>query len=254
MHQVIARRAAAHAKLLAERPLRLIRSSSAPLPPTVADELELAFGAPVIESYGMTEAAHQIASNPLPPQARKTGTVGRSAGAEIRILDRNGDVSVEPGINGPVVIRGPALTAGYEAAPAANRESFRDGWFQTDDEGRLDAEGYLTLTGRLKEIINRGGEKISPREVDEALLSHPEVHQAVAFRVPHRLLGEDVAAAVVIHNESQLTASELRKFASQLLAPFKVPKRIIVVDEIPTGPSGKLRRMDLTERFGIDSD
>ena len=173
MHQTILTRAARNKEIIARRPLRFIRSSSASLPPTVIGELEAVFKCPVIEAYGMTEAAHQMASNPL-AGARKPGSVGLAAGPEVAIMDEAGD-ALAAGEIGEVVIRGDNVTAGYENNPKANGEAFVNGWFRTGDQGVIDADGYLTLTGRLKEIINRGGEKISPREVDEALMDHPAV-------------------------------------------------------------------------------
>ena len=183
MHQAILTRAGRNKEVIARHPLRFIRSSSASLPPKVIGELEAAFHAPVIEAYGMTEAAHQMASNPL-NGARKPGSVGLAAGPEIAIMDEAGRL-LGRGEIGEVVIRGDNVTLGYENHPKANAEAFVDGWFRTGDQGVIDAEGYLTLTGRLKEIINRGGEKVSPREVDEALMDHPAVLQAVTFAVPH---------------------------------------------------------------------
>src|SRR5262245_53674256 len=183
----------------AER-LRFIRSCSASLPPQVMHDLEAAFGAPVLEAYGMTEAAHQMASNPLPPAARLPGSVGRGTDVQISIMDAGGS-HLRPGERGEVVIKGANVITGYESNPDANATSFVDGWFRTGDQGFLDEEGYLTLVGRLKELINRGGEKISPREIDEVLLSHPAVAEAVCFGVPHQAWGEEVAAAVTLSGE-----------------------------------------------------
>src|SRR5205823_7009561 len=185
LHQLLLARAAAGAGRPsgAER-LRFIRSCSAPLAPQMMHELEAAFGAPVLEAYGMTEAAHQMASNPLPPEERKPGSVGRGTHVEISIMDANGR-HLGIGEHGEVVIRGPNVIGGYENNPEANAASFTDGWFHTGDQGYLDADSYLTLVGRIKELINRGGEKISPREVDEVLLAHPAIAEAVCFGVPH---------------------------------------------------------------------
>lgn len=231
-------------------PLRFIRSSSAALPPPVMERLEAAFGVPVIESYGMTEAAHQMASNRLPPGVRKPGSVGPAAGPEIAILDEQGR-PVSQGERGEVCIRGSNVTPGYEGNPAANAAAFTtDGWFRTGDQGFLDAEGYLFLAGRLKEIVNRGGEKIGPREIDEALLQHPGVRQAVAFAVPHPTLGEDLAAVVVvIPGDHAPTEAELRAFLRERLPAFKVPTRILPVDQIPKGPTGKVQRIGLHQRL-----
>jgi oxalate---CoA ligase len=230
--------------------LRLIRSSSASLPPVVLEGLEEVFGVPVIEAYGMTEAAHQICSNPLPPGRRLAGSVGPPAGPEVRVVDVDG-APQPPGETGEVVIRGTNVTSGYVANPEANAEAFRDGWFRTGDQGWLDAEGALTLTGRLKEIINRGGEKVSPREVDEVLLEHPDVAQAVTFAVPDPVLGEAVAAAVVVREGTSPSVHELRSWVAGRVASFKVPAGVVLLDEIPTGPTGKLQRIGLAERLGI---
>jgi acyl-CoA synthetase (AMP-forming)/AMP-acid ligase II len=250
MHQTILARAPRNAEIIAANKLRFIRSSSASLPPQVLHELEKTFGAPVIEAYGMTEAAHQMASNPLPPRARKPGSVGLAAGPEIAVLDSDGTL-LPAGTIGEVAIRGPNVTAGYEANPKANAEAFTNGWFRTGDQGRLDAEGYLTLTGRLKEIINRGGEKISPREVDEVLLDHPAVAQCVTFAMPHDKLGEEVAAAVVLREGSQADEAELRAFAAKKLADFKVPRKVVILAEIPKGATGKPQRIGLAQKLGL---
>lgn len=228
--------------------LRFIRSSSAALPPPVMESLEQAFGVPVIESYGMTEAAHQMAGNPLPPRVRKPGSVGVAAGPEICILDGNGD-PLPQGKVGEVCIRGANVTPGYEKNPEANSSSFTRGWFRTGDQGYLDEEGYLFLTGRLKELINRGGENIAPREIDEALLAHPDIKQAVGFAVPHPSLGEDVAAAVILNEGATSNEASLRSFALEKLPAFKVPSRILILDDIPKGPTGKLQRIGLAEKL-----
>ena len=250
MHQAILSRAARNRATIETVPLRFIRSSSSSLPPQVMAELEEVFGAAVIESYGMTEAAHQMASNPLPPAPRKPGTVGIAAGPEVAVMDEAGQL-LRPGETGEVVIRGDNVTLGYEANPQANAEAFAEGWFRTGDQGRFDDEGYLAITGRLKEIINRGGEKISPREVDEVLLDHPAVAQAVTFAVPHDKLGEDVAAAVVLADGANAGEGELRDFIAARLAAFKVPRTILFVDEIPKGATGKLQRIGLADKLGL---
>ncbi|MSP82093.1 MAG: AMP-dependent synthetase [Alphaproteobacteria bacterium] len=250
MHQAILARAARNRDVIARRRLRLIRSSSASLPPPVMAELEATFDAPVIESYGMTEATHQMASNPLPPRPRKPGTVGIAAGPEIAIMDGDGRI-LPQGEKGEVVIRGPGVTKGYANNPDANAKAFTDGWFRTGDEGWLDGDGYLTISGRLKEIINRGGEKIAPREIDDVLLAHPAVAQALAFAMPHKTLGEDVAAAVVLREGVAATEAELRAFAGERLAPFKVPRRIVLLDAIPKGATGKLQRIGLAAKLGL---
>ena len=250
MHQAILPRASKNADVVAESRLRFIRSSSSALPPTVIAELERVFRAPVVEAYGMTEAAHQMASNPLPPNTRKPGTVGRNAGPEVRVVDDNGR-TVPAGATGEIVIRGENVTRGYENNPSANETAFIDGWFRTGDQGTMDADGYLTITGRLKEIINRGGEKISPREVDEIIMEHPAVHQCVTFGMPHEMLGEEVAAAIVLREGAQADDRELRQFAAVRLADFKVPKKILILKEIPVGATGKLQRIGLAQKLGL---
>ena len=250
MYQAILARAGRNQEIIAASRLRFVRSSSASLPPQVMAEVEETFGCPVIESYGMTEAAHQMASNPLPPAARKPGTVGIAAGPEMAIMDGGGSLMPQ-GAVGEVVIRGANVTAGYDANEAANREAFRGGWFRTGDQGVFDGEGYLTITGRLKEIINRGGEKVSPREVDEVLLGHPAVAQAVTFAIPHPMLGEEVGAAIVLRDGAQANEGELRDFAAEHLARFKVPRTVVFVPEIPKGPTGKLQRIGLAGKLGL---
>ena len=249
MHQAILTRAGRNKDVIARHPLRFIRSSSASLPPKVIGELEAAFHAPVIEAYGMTEASHQMACNPL-HGVRKPGSVGVAAGPEIAVMDEAGRL-LGRGEIGEVVIRGDNVTAGYENHPKANAEAFVNGWFRTGDQGVIDADGYLTLTGRLKEIIIRGGEKISPREVDEALMDHPAVLQAVTFAVPHAMLGEDVAAAVVLREGMAATEQELGGFVSERLAAFKTPRKILLVAEIPKGATGKLQRIGLAQKLGL---
>jgi acyl-CoA synthetase (AMP-forming)/AMP-acid ligase II len=250
MHQAILSRASRNQEIIDKCRLRLIRSSSASLPPQVMAELEEVFKAPVIESYGMTEAAHQMASNPLPPRARKAGSVGIAAGPEVAIMSEDGDL-LPQGEIGEIVIHGPNVTKGYENNPDANLKGFANGWFRTGDQGMIDADGYLSLTGRLKELINRGGEKISPLEVDAILMDHPAVGQCVAFAIPHDKLGEEVGAAIVLREGQSVTERELRDFAAVRLADFKVPKKIVFLDEIPKGATGKLQRIGLAQRLGI---
>ncbi|MBI2197271.1 MAG: amino acid adenylation domain-containing protein [Candidatus Rokubacteria bacterium] len=234
----------------ARAPLRLVRSSSAPLPPRLGIEIEVLFGAPVIEAYGMTEASHQIASNPLPPRPRKPGSVGIAAGAEVAVLDGEGR-PVPTGTQGEIAIRGPGVTAGYENEPATH--AFTNGWLRTGDLGHLDPDGYLFITGRLKELINRGGEKIAPREVEDVLGTHPAVAEAVVFPIPHPTLGEDVGAAVVLRTGSQAAEQDLRRFVAERLANFKVPGRMLLVDRIPTGATGKPQRTRLAEQLGLQA-
>jgi acyl-CoA synthetase (AMP-forming)/AMP-acid ligase II len=226
--------------------LRFIRSCSASLPPQVMHDLEAAFGAPVLEAYGMTEAAHQMSSNPLPPAARVPGSVGRGTDVKISIMDGDGR-HLPAGERGEVVIKGPNVTRGYENNPDANATAFSDGWFRTGDQGVLDANGYLTLTGRLKEMINRGGEKISPREIDEVLLGHPAVAEAVCFGVPHSAWGEEVAAAVTLNGEA--TEAELLAYCKERLADFKRPKQIHITTAIPRTATGKIQRRVVAQAF-----
>lgn len=250
MHQAILARAPEFPDVIAESKLRFIRSSSSALPRQTLTELERTFGVPVIEAYGMTEAAHQMASNPLPPSVRKPGSVGRAAGPEVAIMDGAGTL-LPTGETGEVVIRGANVTAGYLGNPAANAASFTNGWFRTGDQGHLDADGYLFLTGRLKEIINRGGEKIAPLEIDELLTSHPAVAQAVTFAVPHPTLGEEVAAAVVLRPGAHTTAGELRESVATRVAYFKVPRQVVFLDALPKGPTGKPQRIGLAATLGV---
>jgi len=214
--------------------------------------LETAFGVPVIEAYGMTEAAHQMASNPLPPKPHYPGCVGTAAGPDIAIMDEAGNI-LPPGGLGEVVIRGRNVTAGYENNPAANAAAFINGWFRTGDQGVLDELGYLRLTGRLKELINRGGEKVSPLEVDEILSDHPAVAQALTFAMPHSKLGEEVAAAIVLREGVSVKDTELRDYCSERLAGFKVPRKIVFLTEIPKGATGKLQRIGLAAKLGLSA-
>jgi oxalate---CoA ligase len=250
MHQVVLGRAERNRQIIEQAKLRFIRSSSASLPPHVMSQLEQTFGCPVIESYGMTEAAHQMASNPLPPLIRKPGCVGLAAGPEIGILSSTGHV-LPAGEQGEIAIRGENVTAGYANNSKANAEAFTNGWFRTGDQGFIDQDGYLTLTGRIKEIINRGGEKIAPREVDDVLLSHPAVAQAVTFAMPHDRLGEEVGAAIVLHEGHSADEAELRAFVAKQIVDFKVPRKVIFIPEIPKGPTGKIQRIGMAQRLGL---
>lgn len=250
MHQSLLGKVEANRHIIAQCPIRFIRSSSAPLPPQIMAELESVFNAPVIESYGMTEASHQMASNPLPPEIRKPGSVGIAAGPKVAIIDEAGNLLSENEV-GEVVIQGANVTAGYQNNPEANKNAFSNCWFRTGDLGYLDADRYLFLKGRIKEIINRGGEKISPREVDEVLLDHPAIDQVVTFAAPHTLLGEDVATAVVLKENFQITELEIKEFAAARLADFKVPRVVLFMDEIPKGPTGKRQRIGLAEKLGL---
>jgi oxalate---CoA ligase len=253
VHQAMLAQARENPRTLERVHLRFVRSSSAPLPPAVMRELESTFKAPVIEAYGMTEAAHQMTSNPLPPGLRKSGTVGRAAGPDVAVMDEAGRL-LAAGATGEVVIRGPNVMSGYENNPEANASAFHDGWFRTGDEGRFDEAGYLSITGRLKEIINRGGQKISPREIDDALLEHPEVAAAATFPVPHPTLGEEIGAAVVLRPGATLTRDALSAYLAARLPEFKVPRRIVFVQDIPKGPTGKIQRRELAAALGSASD
>ena len=236
---------------LSSSSLRFIRSSSSALPRQVLTGLESLVGVPVIEAYGMTEAAHQMRSNPLPPRERKHGSVGVSAGPDVAIMDLAGTL-LPHGSVGEVVIRGPNVTAGYVSNPEANAAAFTDGWFRTGDQGLMDDGGYLFLHGRLKELINRGGEKISPVEIDEVLMDHPSVAQALTFGLPHPTLGEEVAAAVVLTEPGAVTERALRSFVATRLAAFKCPRRIVFLKAIPNGATGKPQRIGLAARLGIE--
>ena len=250
MHHAIVERAS---ELHLERmpsALRFIRSASAPLPRPLLDRLERTFGVPVVEAYGMTEAAHQIACNPLPPSVRKPGSVGLATGPEIAVVNQNGR-RVADGNAGEVVVRGPSITPGYDDDPEANRAAFVEGWLRTGDLGYRDGDGYLFLIGRLKEVINRAGEKIAPREIDEVLLSHPAVAEAATFGVWDRRLGESVAAAVVPRTGEDVTPRQLREWVAVRLPFFKVPERIAIVSSIPKGPTGKVQRHRLGSAIDI---
>jgi len=249
MHQTILTRAGRNAEIIARAKLRFIRSSSASLPGPVMRQMEETFLCPLVESYGMTEASHQMASNPL-AGPRKPGLVGLAAGPEVAIMDDDGTI-LPQGEIGEVVIRGPNVTPGYEANPEANAKAFHQGWFRTGDQGMLDEDGFLMLTGRLKELINRGGEKVSPLEVDGILSDHPAVAQALTFAIPHAKLGEEVGAAVVLREGMELTERELRDFAARHLADFKVPRKVVFLPEIPKGATGKLMRIGLAEKLGL---
>jgi len=250
MHQALLPLAARNASTIKGSRLRFIRSSSASLPAQVMLALEEAFGVPVIEAYGMTEASHQMTANPLPPRARFAGSVGIAAGPEVATMDSEGRIQA-PGELGEVVIRGANVTHGYENNPKANADGFVNGWFRTGDQGVIDGDGYLRLTGRLKELISRGGEKFSPLEVDAVLMDHPAVAQCLTFAIPHDKLGEEVGAAIVLREGGQATEHELRDFAAVRLAQFKVPRKVVFLEEIPKGATGKLQRIGLAQKLGL---
>jgi len=226
--------------------LRFLRSAAAPLSRAVLDRLKEVFMIPVIESYGMTEAAAQITSNPLPPHRQKTGSVGLAAGPQVAVMDQDGNI-LPAEKTGEIVIRGASVMAGYEDNPEANNGSFVNGWFRTGDEGFVDGDGYFFITGRLKEIINRGGEKVSPREIDEVFMDHSDVIDAATFAVPHPSLGQDIVTAVVLGENAAGTERELREFAVTRLSSHKTPSRVLIVDKIPKGPTGKLQRARIAE-------
>jgi len=253
MHQAILSRAPRNAEIIKNARLRFLRSSSSSLPGPVMTQLAETFGAPVVEAYGMTEAAHQMCCNPIEPGRQKPGAVGLPAGPEVRIAHEIENRLVN-GV-GEIAISGPNVTPGYEGNPEANEKNFfeADGkrWFRTGDQGAFDKDGFLSLTGRLKEIINRGGEKVSPLEVDGVLSDHPAIGQCVTFAMPHDKLGEEVAAAVVLKEGQSVTERDIRDFASERLAAFKVPRKIVILDEIPKGATGKLQRIGLAEKLGL---
>lgn len=240
--------AAPHQETVAKHRLRFARSVSAPLPIQLRQAFEQAFSVPVIEIYGMTETAGVITSNPLPPAASVAGSVGRAVGPELRIIDSVGQPLPTNQI-GEVVVRGANVMAGYEGGQVGNGAVFSDGWFRTGDLGYLDADGFLFLSGRLKDMINRGGEKVGPHEVDQVLLDHPAVEDAATFAVPHPTLGEDIAALLVLKARDAISKAELTDYLRSRLAYFKVPRALLFVDRIPRGANGKLQRAKLSEQF-----
>ncbi len=245
IHQLLLTRAGGERPAGSES-LRFIRSCSAALPPEMMRSMEQVFGAPVLEAYGMTEASHQMCSNPQPPRPRKAGSVGPGTGVKVSIMDAAGN-HLAQGQRGEVVIQGPNVVREYENNPEANAKSFTNGWFRTGDQGYLDEDSYLVLTGRIKELINRGGEKIAPREIDEVLLAHPAVAEAVAFGVPHPTWGEEVAAAVVLRSPESETA--ILSFCKERLAEFKRPKKLYIVEKIPRTATGKIQRGAVAASF-----
>ena len=251
MHQVILSRADRNSEIIAMTKLRFIRSSSAPLPSATMKEIEKTFNCPVIESYGMTEASHQMTSNHLPPGNRKAMKVGFAAGPEVSVMDGAHNILEKEKI-GEIVIRGNNVTKGYLNNFQANKDSFVDGWFRTGDQGFYDEEGFLQITGRIKEIINKGGEKISPLEIDDAIMKHESVFQGITFPIVHNKLGEEVAAAVVLKDDHQLTEQVLKEFLSKILASYKIPQTIVFLEEIPKGKTGKLQRIGLAKKLGLE--
>lgn len=230
-------------------PLRFVRSCSSALPPSTQEAFERRFNTPLLQAYGMTEAAHQMATNPLPPAERRLNSVGLPSGVEVAILDDAGN-ELARGASGEVSIRGQNVTRGYLRNPEATADAFTNGWFRTGDSGALDADGYLFLHGRIKEVINRGGEKISPLEVDDVLLRHPAVREAVTVGVPHDIYGEEVEAVVALHEGQQADAANLIAHCREHLAPFKAPKAIRFVTTIPRSATGKIQRRRLLDLLG----
>lgn len=245
IHQVLLSRADADGAPR-ESGFRFIRSCSSALAPATLAQLESRFGAPALESYAMTEASHQMTSNPLPPAVHKPGSVGPGANVDVAIMDDAGNL-LATGAPGEVVVRGPNVTRGYHNNSEANATAYTNGWFRTGDRGVLDGDGYLTLIGRIKELINRGGEKISPLEVDAALLTHPAVAEAASFAAPDPKYGEEVHAAVVLKGDA--TVQDLQTHCGSRLADFKIPKVIHLVKELPKGPTGKVQRRHLAGVF-----
>ena len=251
MHQAILLRAQKNSDKAKKLNLRFIRSSSASLPPAIFEQLNDIFQTPVIEAYGMTEATHQMASNPLPPAIQKPGLVGMPAGPEICIMnDKNEKLS--QGEIGEICIKGSNVTNGYENNPEANKQSFVNDWFRTGDEGFFDEDGYLKISGRLKEIINKGGEKISPLEVDNILMDFPPIDQALCFGYKDKMLGEDIAVAIKLKENKSCTEDDIKSYANEKLAKFKIPKKIFIVEDIPKGATGKLQRIGLAKKFGLE--
>ena len=251
MLQAVLDRASRNSKIISKSKLRFIRSSSASLPTSILTEIEKVFKVPVIESYGMTEASHQMTSNLLPPKKRKVGSVGVPTGINVKTVDDNFK-KLKADQVGEILIKGKSILKKYIASKDINRNAFINGWFRTGDLGYLDKDGYLYISGRIKEIINRGGEKISPKEVDEVFTSNKKVNKAVSFAVKHPKLGEDIALAVVLNNNIKCTANELKQFAKNKLAGFKIPKQILFLDEIPLGATGKIQRIGLAKKLGIE--
>ncbi len=253
MHQAILAHVATQPDAVAKSPLRFIRTGSAPTHDRVRAALERTFRATVIEGYGMVEASGPVTCNPPSWGPYKPGSIGATVGPEVAILDARG-VRLPAGANGEIAVRGSTVIQGYENDAAANREAFImvGGWFRSGDAGYMDADGYVFLTGRLKEMINRGGEKIVPQEVDHVLLEHPDVTQAAAFAIPHTQLGEDVAAAVVLSPQATATSRDLRRFTAARLAAYKVPQQIFIVPSIPSAATGlKPQRRGLAQALGL---
>lgn len=221
--------------------IRFIRSCSSPLPPKTFYDLEKAFNTPVLEAYAMTESAHQISSNPLPPARRYPGSVGIGIGVEVKILDQNG-TEISQGSEAEICIRGENVTKGYLNNPEANNRSFTaEGFFRTGDQGKQDQDGYVIITGRIKELINKGGEKISPVEVDNVVTQHPAVAEAVCFAIPDEIYGQNIGLAVVLREGARASQDELRQFMATRVAKFKIAKQVYALIQL-LGLTAKLYR------------
>ena len=252
MHQAILQRAIKNQEIIKLNTFRFIRSSSAALPTPVLKELENTFKCPVIEAYGMTEAAHQIASNQLPPRVRKPGRVGVAAGPEVKIIGKDGkDLPIN--CVGEIIIKGRNIFKSYANNPEATSNSFYRSWFKTGDLGALDSDGYLQISGRIKEIINKGGEKVSPNEIDDTIQEIPAIAQVVCFAIKDDKYGEDIGCAIVLKSGMTITEKEIISYCSEYLAKFKVPKKFLFLDEIPKGPTGKIQRIGLARKLGLNN-
>ena len=251
MLQSIIDRSKNNSKIIKDSNLKFIRSSSASLPVKTLKELEKVFNVPLIESYGMTEATHQMTTNLLPPFKRKSGSVGLAVGLKVKVVDNN-FVPLPNEKEGEIIIKGESVFKGYLANNSANKTSFSKGWFRTGDLGYFDKDGCLFISGRIKEIINRGGEKISPKEIDEVFIKHPKISKVITFSIKHDKLGEDVALAVVLRDKQKLNKSDIKDFAKNKLAPFKIPRNIYFLKDIPVGATGKIQRIGLAKKLGLE--
>jgi long-chain acyl-CoA synthetase len=231
--------------------LRFGRTASAPLPPALHQRFESRFGLPIVETMGLTETAATVFANPLPPRERKPGSVGLPVGVRVRIAPEAGDAA-GPGVPGAIEVRGRCVMPGYfDDEEATHTVVSADGWLRTGDAGYRDGDGYVYVTGRTMEMINRGGERIAPREIDDVMTACAGVRQAVCFGVPHPTLGEDLAVAIVPEPGAAIGEAGLLRHAARHLHPAKVPSRVFIVDTVPCGPSGKPQRLRLREHFAI---
>ena len=253
MHQAILQRSEKNSTIIKNSSLRFIRSSSAALPKPLYNKLEETFNCPVIEAYGMTEASHQIASNPLPPKVRKKGTVGLKTCSSIEVIDINGNI-LERQKEGEIIIKGETIFNGYVNNEKANKNSFYNGWFKSGDLGLIDEDGYIKITGRIKEIINKGGEKISPKEIDDVLQEIDQIEQVICFPFSSKKYGEEIGCAIVLKNKMKISENELIEYASKYLAKYKIPSKFVFIHEIPKGPTGKLQRIGLSKLLGLEND